>query len=65
MHSGDWSQLQAHYLENTFYPADVTYDGHTVRNVGVRSRGTAVATRASRDCASPSTSTSTTRRLPG
>jgi spore coat protein H len=39
MHSEDWSQLQARYLENTFYPADITYDGHTVRNVGVRSRG--------------------------
>jgi spore coat protein CotH len=40
MHSGDWSALQAHYLENTFYPADVTWNGHTVRNAGVRSRGT-------------------------
>ena len=40
MHSGDWSRLQAHYLENTFYPADLTFDGYTVRNVGVRSRGT-------------------------
>ena len=40
MHSGDWSQLQAHYLENTFYPADVTLNGYTVRNAGVRSRGT-------------------------
>ena len=40
MHSGDWSQLQAHYLENTFYPADVTWNGYTVRNAGVRSRGT-------------------------
>ena len=39
MHSGDWSQLQAHYLENTFYPADVTWNGYTVRNAGVRSRG--------------------------
>ena len=40
MHSGDWGQLQAHYLENTFYPADITWNGYTVRNVGVRSRGT-------------------------
>src|SRR5918993_1701904 len=40
MHGGDWGQLQAHYLENTFYPADVTWNGYTVRNAGVRSRGT-------------------------
>ena len=40
MHGGDWSELQAHYLENTFYPADVTWNGYTVRNAGVRSRGT-------------------------
>ena len=41
MHSADWSRLQAHYLENTFYPADLSWDGHTVvRNVGIRSRGT-------------------------
>ena len=39
MHGEDWSQLQEHYLENTFYPADVTWDGYTVRNAGVRSRG--------------------------
>jgi spore coat protein CotH len=40
MHSGDWGALQEHYLQNTFYPADVTVDGYTVRNAGVRSRGT-------------------------
>ena len=40
MHSADWSRLQAHYLENTFYPADISWNGYTVRNVGVRSRGT-------------------------
>lgn len=40
MNSSDWAQLQAHYLENTFYPVDVTWDGYTVRNAGVRSRGT-------------------------
>lgn len=39
MHSGDWSRLQAHYLENTYYPADLSWDGHVIRNVGVRSRG--------------------------
>ncbi len=39
MHSGDWSQLQARYLENTYYPADLHWNGHVVRNIGVRSRG--------------------------
>lgn len=40
MHSGDWSTLQARYLENTFYPADISWNGYVVRNAGVRSRGT-------------------------
>src|SRR5690606_16222541 len=39
MHGDDWSQLQAHYLENTYYPADLHWNGHVVRNIGVRSRG--------------------------
>lgn len=39
MHSGDWARLQEHYLENTYYPADLTWSGHVVRNVGLRSRG--------------------------
>ena len=29
----------ATYLENTYYPADVTWNGIRVRNAGVRSRG--------------------------
>lgn len=40
MHGADWSRLQEHYLENTYYPADLTWDGYTVRNIGIRSRGT-------------------------
>ena len=39
MHSGDWDRLRERYLENTYYPADVTWNGHVVRNVGIRSRG--------------------------
>jgi hypothetical protein len=35
----DWQTLKAHFAENTYYPADVTWRGITVRNVGVRSRG--------------------------
>ncbi len=40
MHGADWSRLQAHYLENTYYPADFQWNGHVVHNVGIRSRGT-------------------------
>jgi spore coat protein CotH len=39
MHSGDWDRLRAHYLENTYYPADLHWNGHVVRNIGLRSRG--------------------------
>ena len=39
MHGADWGRLQERYLENTYYPADLSWNGHTVRNVGIRSRG--------------------------
>jgi spore coat protein CotH len=39
MHSRDWDELRAGYLENDSYPADVTWNGVRVANVGVRSRG--------------------------
>jgi spore coat protein H len=39
MNSTDWSKLKAAFQENTYYPADVTWNGQTVRNVGIRSRG--------------------------
>lgn len=39
VHSTDWAELKATFQENTFYPADVTWNGTTVRNVGIRSRG--------------------------
>ncbi|HUQ88391.1 MAG TPA: CotH kinase family protein [Vicinamibacterales bacterium] len=35
----DWSKLKAAFQENTYYPADVVWNGITVRNVGIRSRG--------------------------
>jgi spore coat protein H len=35
----DWSKLKAAFQENTYYPADVIWNGQTVRNVGIRSRG--------------------------
>jgi spore coat protein CotH len=39
MNSTDWAKLKASFQENTYYPADVTWNGQTVRNVGIRSRG--------------------------
>jgi spore coat protein CotH len=36
----DWETLKAHFEENTYYPADLTWRNITVRNVGIRSRGT-------------------------
>jgi spore coat protein CotH len=35
----DWATLQAHFEDNTYYTADLTWRGVTVRNVGIRSRG--------------------------
>jgi spore coat protein CotH len=39
IHSRDWDELRANFTANTFYPADVTWNGLRVRNVGIRSRG--------------------------
>lgn len=39
MNTADWSKLKAAFQENTYYPADLTWNGQTVRNVGIRSRG--------------------------
>jgi spore coat protein H len=36
----DWSSLKEHYLENTYYPSDFRCQDVTVRNIGIRSRGT-------------------------
>jgi spore coat protein CotH len=35
----DWQTLKANAELNTYYPADLTWNGITVRNVGIRSRG--------------------------
>jgi spore coat protein H len=40
MNSRDWASLKEHFLDNTYYPADFKWNGQTVRNIGVRSRGT-------------------------
>jgi CotH kinase protein len=35
----DWQNLKEHAAEDLYYPADVKWNGVTVRNVGIRSRG--------------------------
>lgn len=39
LHSSDWAKLKENFRTNTYYPADMTWNGQTVRNVGIRSRG--------------------------
>jgi spore coat protein CotH len=39
VHSIDWAKLQENFQANTYYPADLVWNGQTVRNVGIRSRG--------------------------
>jgi len=36
----DWETLKVNYLSNEYYPCDFTWRGTTVRNIGIRSRGT-------------------------
>ena len=39
VNSRDWEKLKANFKENEYYPADVRWNGQTVRNAGIRSRG--------------------------
>jgi spore coat protein CotH len=39
VHSSDWAKLKAEFQTNTYYPADFSWNGQTVRNIGIRSRG--------------------------
>jgi len=39
VNSQDWDKLKQNFQENTYYPADFRWNGQTVRNVGIRSRG--------------------------
>ncbi len=39
VHSSDWQKLKDNFQDNTYYPADFSWGGITVRNVGIRSRG--------------------------
>jgi spore coat protein CotH len=36
----DWQTLRDNYLDNSYYPCDLKWNNQTVRNVGIRSRGT-------------------------
>ena len=40
INSRDWTSLKEHFTDNTYYPADFKWNGQTVRNIGIRSRGT-------------------------
>ena len=35
----DWAKLKAAFQENTYYAAEMTWNGTTVYNIGIRSRG--------------------------
>lgn len=39
LHSADWAKLKENFQQSTFYPADFKWNGMTVFNVGIRSRG--------------------------
>jgi spore coat protein CotH len=39
LNEADWAKLQASFQENTYYPADMIWNGQTVHNLGIRSRG--------------------------
>jgi len=39
LNSKDWSALKADFGSNTFYPCELTWQGTTIKNVGIRSRG--------------------------
>lgn len=39
LHSRDWADLRTHFDQDDHYPADITWNGLRMRNVGIRSRG--------------------------
>ena len=39
LNSSDWNKLKAAFQENTYYPADLVWNGQEIHNVGIRSRG--------------------------
>ncbi|MEO8677607.1 MAG: CotH kinase family protein [Vicinamibacterales bacterium] len=41
LHTADWEKLRQNFQTNEYYPADLTWNGETIRNAGIRSRGAA------------------------
>lgn len=41
LHTADWAKLKQNFQTNEYYPADMTWNGITAYNAGVRSRGVA------------------------
>lgn len=39
LNAADWAKLKENFQENTYYPADFVWNGTTMRNIGIRSRG--------------------------
>jgi spore coat protein CotH len=39
VHSDDWDSLRENFTKDDYYPCDLTWNGVTIRNVGMRSRG--------------------------
>lgn len=39
LHSSDWAKLKENFHSNTYYPADFVWNGQTIYNAGIRSRG--------------------------
>ena len=39
VNSRDWAALKANFRANDYYPADMIWQGQTIRNLGIRSRG--------------------------
>jgi hypothetical protein len=39
IHSSDWQELRENFDSNRYYPCDFVWQGQTIRNVGIRSRG--------------------------
>ena len=39
VNSADWEKLKQNFLSNEYYPADLVFNGQTVHNIGIRSRG--------------------------
>ena len=41
LHTQDWAKLKQNFRSNEYYLADITWNGETERNIGIRSRGNA------------------------